>query len=136
MNIYYLWLLLLMRLSVYSKGPQHAKLLDAHSSSVVTLCSMNFCTSLALGLPQNEVPGLAAPLWVPIASGLPHNKVYYLGITIPAPLWARVPIASGLPHNEVYVVTHFTLNHICVLQVLMCHCISLKSFAPFNCACG
>jgi hypothetical protein len=58
---------------------------------------------LASGLPQNEVLELGmnipAPLWVPLASGLPQNEVLELGMNIPAPLW--VFMASGLPQDEV-----------------------------------
>ena len=87
MNLYYLWLLLLVVLSVYSEGPLHVTSPD----SVAVIDSSAQLGILASGLPQNEVYDLGmkipAPLWV-----------LDLGLNNPAPLWV---LRIALPQNEV-----------------------------------
>jgi uncharacterized membrane protein len=81
MNLYYLCLLLLLGLSVFPEGPQHAKPPNVSVSAVVSPVesSSALLGILALGLPQNEV--FDRDRIIPTHNGyirtvLPQNEVF------------------------------------------------------------
>jgi len=79
MNIFYLRLLLLVLLSAYSEGPQHAKTPDSLDPSVVTLdlnSSFAQLGVLASVLPQNEVFRNILPQNEVFENILPQNEVF------------------------------------------------------------
>jgi hypothetical protein len=97
MNFYHISLLLLVVLSAYSEGPQHAK------SPEPTVCSNS---SISLGvlapiLPQYEVFKFTLPSKV-YMSTLPSNEVYMS--TLPL----NEVFKSALPQNEVFNI--FAVN--------------------------
>jgi hypothetical protein len=107
MNFYHISLLLLVVLSAYSEGPQHAK------SSEPTVCSNS---SISLGvlapiLPQYEVFNFTLPSKVYV-SALPLNEVFMSTLPSNEVYMSILPLnevfKSALPQNEVFNI--FAVN--------------------------
>src|SRR6202050_1960729 len=99
MNYHYIFLLLLVVLSTYSGGPQHAKAPDLLVSTMATVCPNSSFVSLgvlALVLPRNEV----------LISVLPQNGVFKFVLPQHEVYKTTVPqngvFTIVLPQNEVY----------------------------------
>ena len=109
MNFYHISLLLLVVLSAYSEGPQHAKPPQPLDSSVAVVCPKSHHVSLGylapvlsmheFVLPQNSMHTL--PQHEVFVHALPHNALY----TLPQNKVFDLPrvFVSFLPQHEVFV---------------------------------
>ena len=102
MNFNYIFLLLLVVLSLYSESPQYGKPPDPLDSTAVTVCpnsSSNSLGVLAPVLPQSEVFGLVQSQNLV----LPQNEVYKYYVLSQNEMFGSVQSQNMvLPQNEVY----------------------------------